>query len=164
MGIFHITLILATFLCSLAAGLLFAFAIVVMPGIARLKDGDFLRAFQVMDRIIQENQPLFMLVWVGSILTLLAAAILGFGQLDGTGRLLLILAALIYILGVQLPTITINIPLNNRLQTLDLDAMDKPAQKAARSEFEARWNRSNSIRTALACLVAATLTVLLFIL
>ena len=33
MGIFEIPLILATFLCSLVAGLLFAFYSVVMPGI-----------------------------------------------------------------------------------------------------------------------------------
>ena len=47
MGIFQIVLILATFLCSLAAGLLFAFAIVVMPGIRSLNDREFIRAFQV---------------------------------------------------------------------------------------------------------------------
>lgn len=46
MAIFQIALILATFLCSLVAGLLFAFAIVVMPGIRSLKDRDFLLAFQ----------------------------------------------------------------------------------------------------------------------
>ena len=33
MGIFQIALILATFLCSLVAGFLFAFALVTMPGI-----------------------------------------------------------------------------------------------------------------------------------
>ncbi|KAA3643116.1 MAG: DUF1772 domain-containing protein [Chloroflexi bacterium] len=164
MGIFHIALILAAFLCSLTAGILFAFAIIVMPGIAKLKDGDFLRAFQVMDRIIQDNHPLFMLVWVGSVLSLLVAAFLGFGQLDSTGRILIIIVTLIYVLGVQLPTVTINIPLNNNLQTLDIGTMDETAHKAARTEFEARWNRSNSIRTAMACLVSVMVLLLLLIL
>ena len=68
MGIFHVSLILATFLCSLVAGFLFAFAIVAMPGIRNLNDRDFIRAFQVMDRVIQNNQPIFMLVWAGSVL------------------------------------------------------------------------------------------------
>ena len=36
MGIFQIALILATFLCSLVAGFLFAFALVAMPGIRNL--------------------------------------------------------------------------------------------------------------------------------
>jgi hypothetical protein len=72
--IFDGVLVLATFLCSLVAGFLFAFAAVVMPGIGRLDDRGFIRAFQVIDRVIQRNQALFVLVWVGSVLALIAAA------------------------------------------------------------------------------------------
>lgn len=161
-GIFQIALILATFLCSLAAGLLFAFAIVVMPGIRSLNDREFIRAFRVMDRVIQNNQPIFMLVWVGSVVALVTSAVLGIGQLDGAERLLIIFAALAYLLGVQLPTVTVNIPLNNKLQTLDVDAMNETTQKAARKDFEPRWNRWNSIRTAFASLASALLIILLF--
>ena len=163
-GIFQITLIFATFLSSLVAGLLFVFAIVVMPGIRSLNDREFIRAFQVMDGVIQNNQPLFVLVWAGSVVALVTSAVLGLGQLDGVGRLLIIFAALAYILGVQLPTITINIPLNNKLQTLDVDDMNETTQKTAREEFEPRWNRWNSIRAAIAGLVSALLIILLFIL
>ncbi len=161
MGIFEITLIAATLLCSLVAGFVLAFAVVVMPGIRSLDDGGFLRAFQVMDRVIQGNQPLFMLVWVGSVLALLAAAVLGFGQLGGADRVLLIAAALVYLLGVQLPTAAINIPLNNRVQALQVDGMDPAALATARRQFEPRWNLWNSIRTVLACLVVVLLLVLL---
>jgi len=52
MTFFHIALIAATFLCSIVAGFLFAFAVVVMPGIRSLDDGEF--------------------VWVGSVLSLVA--------------------------------------------------------------------------------------------
>ncbi len=162
MGIFQIALILATFLCSLVAGFLFAFALVVMPGIRSLNDREFIRAFQVMDRVIQNNQPIFVLVWVGSVVALVTSAVLGIGQLDGAGRLLTIFAALTYLLGVQLPTVTINIPLNNKLQTLDVDAMNESTQKAARKDFEPRWNRWNSIRAAFASLASALLIILLF--
>jgi uncharacterized membrane protein len=72
--IFQVALIVATFLCTLVAGFVFAFAVVVMPGIRTLGDGEFLRAFQVMDRVIQNNQPVFMLVWLGSVIALLASA------------------------------------------------------------------------------------------
>jgi uncharacterized membrane protein len=164
MGFFQIILILATFLCSLVAGFLFAFAVVTMPGIRILNDREFIRAFQVMDRIIQNNQPIFMLVWLGSIVALVASAVLGIGQLDGAGRLLFILAVLAYFLGVQLPTVTINVPLNNKLQTLDVDAMNETSQKIARKDFEPRWNLWNSIRAAFASLVSALLIILLFIL
>jgi uncharacterized membrane protein len=160
-GIFQVTLIVATLLCTLVAGFVFAFAVVVMPGLRTLGDGEFLRAFQVMDRVIQNNQPLFMLVWVGSALALIAAAALGFGQLDGTGRGLVIAAVLVYLLGVQLPTITINIPLNNKVQKLVIADMDDAAWGAARREFESRWNASNSTRTVLASLVSVLLMILL---
>ena len=160
----QIVLFLSTFLCSLVAGFLFAFAIVVMPGIKDLKDREFIRAFQVMDGVIQNNQPVFILVWVGSVVTLLASLVLGMGQLEGVGRLLIIFAALAYLLGVQLPTAAINIPLNKRLQALDVDALDKTEQEEARKGFEPRWNRWNAIRTFFAGLASALLIVLLFIL
>ena len=163
-GIFQIALILATFLCSLVAGLLFVFALVVMPGIRSLNDREFIRAFQVIDGVIQNNQPIFVLVWVGSVVALVTSAVLGIGQFDGAGRLLIIFAALAYLLGVQLPTVTINIPLNNKLQTLDGGAMNETTQKAARKDFEPRWNRWNSIRAAFASLASALLIILLFIL
>jgi len=161
MGIFQITLIVATFLCSLVAGFLFAFTVVVMPGIGNLGDGEFLRAFQVMDRVIQNNQPVFLLVWMGSVVSLLASAALGFGQLDGTGRLLIVAAVLVYLLGVQVPTVTINIPLNNTVQAVEIDAMEVTAQEAARRDFESRWNYWNSIRTVLASLVTVLLIIVL---
>ncbi|MEM8642954.1 MAG: anthrone oxygenase family protein [Cyanobacteria bacterium P01_G01_bin.54] len=160
--LFPITLILATLLCSLVAGFLFAFACVVMPGIKTLNDREFIRAFQVIDGVIQQNQPLFVSVWVGSVLTVVAAAGLGFGQLAGMQRLLVIAAPIIYIFGVQLSTFTINVPLNNQLQALTVDVMNASALKAARLDFEPRWNQWNLIRTPVASLVSALLIVLLF--
>jgi uncharacterized membrane protein len=159
--IFQVTLIVATFLCTLVAGFVFAFAVVVMPGIRTLGDGEFLRAFQVMDGVIQNNQPVFMLVWIGSVVALIASTALGFGQLDGTGRVLVIAAVLVYLLGVQLPTATINVPLNNTVQTFSITDMDETAQEAARREFESRWNRSNVARTVLASIVSIFLMILL---
>ena len=161
MDLFQTSLILAAFLCSLVAGFLFAFAVVVMPGMRSLSDREFIRAFQVVDRVIQNNQPIFMLVWIGSVLTLGAAAVLGLGQLDRVGRALIIVATLAYLLGVQLPTVAINVPLNNRLQAVDVAATDESDQQAAREEFESRWNRWNTIRTIVSCLVSAMLLVLL---
>jgi uncharacterized membrane protein len=158
MTLFEIVLMSAVFLCSMVGGLLFAFAIVVMPGLGRLGDGDFLRAFQVIDRVIQNNQPVFLLVWVGSSLTVVAAAAMGIRQLGGLDQLLLIVAALAYLLGVQLPTMAINVPLNNRLQKLDLGKLDDTARRRARTDFEPRWNRWNAFRA-----MAASLAVVLLI-
>ncbi|MBT4925560.1 MAG: DUF1772 domain-containing protein, partial [Euryarchaeota archaeon] len=73
----HITLMLSILFCSLVAGLLFGFAVVVMPGIAKLTDKEYLLAFKHMDGIIQNNQPLFILVWAGSIISVIVTLVLG---------------------------------------------------------------------------------------
>jgi len=69
----------------------------------------------------------------------------------------MIVAVLVYLLGVQLPTVTINIPLNSTVQTVEIDGMEETAQEAARQDFESRWIYWNSIRTALASLVSVLL-------
>jgi len=161
-GIFELVLIVAAFLCTLVAGFLFAFAIVAMPGIKNLRAAEFIRAFQVMDRIIQNNQPLFMVMWIGSALSLVVAAVLGFGQLDQLGRVLVISAALCYLAGVQVPTVTINIPLNNQLQRVDVAKVDGQVAERARAAFEGRWVRWNAFRTTVACVVSGLLLVQLY--
>ena len=162
--LFEFTLLLSIFLCSLVAGFLFAFAVVVMPGIKNLGNKEFVQAFQVIDRIIQNNQPIFLLVWVGSAVALITSVTLGIGRLDGIERFLINSVAFTYLLGVQFTTVIINIPLNNKLQTLKVDDMSETAINLAREEFEPRWNRWNLFRTVLSCLSSALLIILLFLL
>lgn len=161
---FPVLLILATLLCALTTGLLFTFAVVTMPGIKLLKDDEFIRTFQVMDSVIQNNHPLFLLAWLGSVVILLLTSVLGLNQLDPVGKAILLTATLLYLLGVQMPTGVINVPLNNQLQSLDVGTMNHDDQVAARLNFESRWNRWNKIRTAVAILVTTLLMLLLFLL
>lgn len=166
-NLFPVVLIAAALLCTLVAGFILLFAIVVMPGIGSLSDREFLRAFQVIDGVIQNNQPIFLFVWIGSALTLIAAAILSVWETEGTDRAVLTAATVVYLVGVQLPTATVNIPLNNRVQALDLDndenvdADHKITHANERRNFEERWNQWNAIRTIFACL---TSVLLLFVL
>jgi len=155
----HITLMLSILFCSLVAGLLFGFAIVVMPGIAKLTDKEYLLAFKHMDGIIQNNQPLFILVWAGSIISVIVTLVLGVMNLNGTQIYLLSAASVLYLLGVQLPTFRFNIPLNNSLQSLDIKALKETESTLFRSDFEAPWNRWNRFRT-----VNAIIAVSMFIL
>lgn len=157
----QVVLVLATLLCTLVAGFLFAFAVVAMPGLRSLGDRDFLRAFQAMDGIIQRGQPLFGLVWVGSIAAIVAGLTLGLGQLEGLDRLLLTLATAVYLIGAQAPTFLVNIPLNNQVQALDIDKADDATVHELRERFEPRWNRWNEIRATFATVTAALLLVVL---
>lgn len=161
MDIFNTTLIMATLLCSLVAGFLLSFAIVVMPGIKDLNDAEFIRSFQVIDQVIQNNQPVFTFVWMGSILTLWASAILGSLILDHIKFSLILLATVIYTLSVQLPTFITNIPLNRNLQAVDTQFSSKEIIKDRRTMFESKWNRWNLHRTIAAILVSTLLISLL---
>jgi len=156
-SVFPIVLVIATLLVSLVAGFLFAFAVVAMPGLKKLNDGEFIRAFQEMDGIIQNNHPLFMLVWGGSVLFLIAAAILGFTHLESLPRNFLLAATVLYIIGVQAPTIVLNIPRNHAIQALSVDTANATDLRQARIDFEDGWNRSNQFRTAMSIAVTAIL-------
>lgn len=143
----HLVLMLSIILCSLVAGLLFAFAVVVMPGIAKLDDKEYLLAFKHMDGIIQDNHPLFILAWAGSILSVIITLIMGIINLSGGEIYLLGLASVLYLFGVQLPTFRFNIPLNNSLQKMDIAALEDSEAAVSRAVFEIPWNRWNRIRT-----------------
>lgn len=155
--LFEALLLTATLLCALVAGLLLAFAVVAMPGLRVLDDREFIRAFRAMDRVIQDNDPVFMVVWAGSVVTLVAAALLGLTAAGGAQRPLLLAAAVLYLGGVQAPTAAINVPLNNRLQALAVDGLSAENSAAARAAFERRWNTANRVRTALAIVVVLLL-------
>ena len=160
MTVFELSLMLSILLCSLVAGFLFAYAIVIMPGLKYLDDKQFIVSFQVTDRIIQNNHPIFLLVWLGSAVALIVCAIYGFSELQGINLLLLVSATLAYLLGVQALTIAIHLPLNNKLQQLDVGAMQEAELHSERIKFESRWNRANAIRTLIACVVTALLIIL----
>jgi uncharacterized membrane protein len=55
----------------------------------------------------------------------------------------------------------VNIPLNNEIQSIEVAATGAVEQKQARERFEARWNRSNRIRTAFAVVTMLLLLVVL---
>lgn len=156
------SLVIATFFNALLAGFLFAFAVVVMPGIGKLGDRDYLRGFQAIDGVIQAGQPLFMLMWFGSTGGLVVAAVLAFQSRESLEQVVTTASAAVSVLLVQLPTMRINIPLNNRVQSLDLDVIDDGLASDARSSFEARWVFWNSIRTLVSCAILVVLLLLLW--
>jgi uncharacterized membrane protein len=162
MHAFSISLMLATLGCALVAGITLTFAIVVIPGLRTLGDRALLEGFKAIDRIIQDNHPVFMLVWIGSAGALIITTVLGFFVLEGADLALLVSALVIYLCGVQLATILVNIPLNNRLQETDLSRLDAAGLSSVREEFEPRWLRWNGIRTWLA--IVATIMLLMVLL
>ena len=147
MAFLDISLIFAILLCSLVAGFIFTYSIVVMPGLSNLNDKDFLKAFQVTDAVIQNNQPLFMFTWIGSIVAILTTIVASFITVGLLESWLIILVGAAYLLGVQGITVAIHIPLNNHIQKLNIDELNDKTLAYERKNFEAKWNFFNKIRT-----------------
>ena len=115
-----------------------------------------------MDGIIQDNHPLFILVWAGSILSVIITLIVGILDLIGGEIYLLSFASALYFFGVQLPTFRFNIPLNNSLQKMDIETLTDSEAALLRAGFEIPWNRWNRIRT-INCIITVSMLLLLLI-
>ena len=163
MNILDISLILSILTCSLVTGFIFTYAVVVMPGLSTLNDKEFIRAFQVTDGIIQNNQPLFMLTWVGSIIAILSSIIIAIVFVGISETWLIVLVGVVYLLGVQGITISIHIPLNNHLQQVNIDELNEEKLSEERIKFEKKWNNFNIIRTIIAFSVSVILLLILAI-
>ena len=163
MDMLDISLIFSITLCSLVSGFIFTYSIVVMPGLSKLNDKDFLKAFQVTDAVIQNNQPLFMFTWIGSILAVLATILVSLVSIGFVESWLIVLVAFTYLLGVQGITVAIHIPLNNHIQRIKIEDLNYEALADQRLKFETKWNFFNYIRTSIAISVSVLLLILLTI-
>ena len=161
LDLFDSSLIFSALSCGLVTGFVLTYAIVVMPGLSRLTDRTFLRTFQVTDEIIQNNQPIFMLIWVGSIISVITTIITSIVYVDFPDALLTFLVCIIYLLGVQGVTFIIHIPLNNHVQKLQVDKLEDQEVSQERSMFEARWNKFNYIRSSTGFFVCLAFLIIL---
>jgi uncharacterized membrane protein len=157
--ILDISLFFSILLSALVTGFILTYAIVIMPGLSNLDDKEFIKAFQVTDGIIQNNQPIFILIWVGSIMSVLGTiitSILSLGILDAW---IIIFAGVVYLLVVQGITISIHLPLNKSIQNIDINSSNPETLSKMRKTFETKWNYFNNVRT-----VVAFFVVLIFLL
>ena len=153
MDFLDISLFFSILLCALAAGFILTYAIIVMPGLSKLDDKEFIKAFQVTDGIIQNNQPIFILIWVGSIISVLGTIIISILSLGIVEAWLIIFAGVIYLLGVQVITISIHLPLNKHIQKIDINSTNSQTLSEVRKNFETKWNYFNNVRTVVAFFV-----------
>jgi uncharacterized membrane protein len=161
MDFLDISLICSILSCSLVTGFIFTYAIVVLPGFSKLDDKEYIRAFQVTDEVIQNNQPLFMLTWIGSILSVLGAILASILSPDLGETWFIVLIGVVYLVGVQGITITIHLPINNHIKDLNLDELDNQTLIKERLKLETKWNYFNNIRTGAGLFVIMSLLLVL---
>ena len=138
-----IVLLLGIVLTGLTAGLCFTWGNAVTPGIGQLDDLQYLRSFQAMNRAIINKTFLF--VFFGPFFLLFISAYLFKDQ--PTSFWFILTAAVVFFAGLVLVTIFGNVPLNEILDTSNLEALNKVELKALRTRFEQPWNQWHTIRT-----------------
>lgn len=146
-----VVLVAALVAAGLIAGLFYAYACSVMPGIARGDDKTFVEAMRGINVAIVN--PVFMLTFLGAPLLAGVAVFLNLGSRS----LPWVIAGFVFLLAMIVITGVVNIPLNNALDSGGDD------YAAVRAKFEAVWVRWNVLRAVVStagfgCLVAAVLT------
>tara|TARA_Y100000385_G_C12934201_1_gene568127 strand:- start:380 stop:862 length:483 start_codon:yes stop_codon:yes gene_type:complete len=130
---------------GMMAGIFFTWTNAVKPGIGKLDNLSYLKAFQAMNRVILN--AIFYCLFMMPLITLI---ILSYNSFDLQKLYvfdLLIASTVIYFIGVILTTIIGNIPLNEMLDKSDLKRLDQQHLMTLRKKIETRWNRFNYVRT-----------------
>ena len=153
MDILDISLFFSILLSALVTGFILTYAIVIMPGLSNLDDKEFIKAFQVTDGIIQNNKPIFILIWIGSIVSVLSTIITSILSLGIFDAWLIIFVSVVYLLLVQGITILIHLPLNKSIQNIDINSSNSETLSKMRKRFETKWNYFNNVRTVVAFFV-----------
>lgn len=139
-----IILTVTTTVTGLMAGLFFAFSYSVTAGLGKLADAEYIRAFQSINREIQN--PVFLACFMGILLLLPVSTYLHYSN-PAVFKLLLA-ATIIYFAGTFAVTALGNIPLNNAIDAFKIDTATPEQISAQRTAFESKWNSLNLIRTA----------------
>lgn len=137
-------LALATGSAGLLAGLYLAFAVAVMPGLARTDDRTFVAAMAWINHRIVNGW--FLAVFLGAPLLASAAAVAAFAdRAPAPGWTALGALAAVVALAI---TGRLNVPLNNALAAAGPDGTGAGAgPAAARAAFERPWVRRHLVRT-----------------
>jgi uncharacterized membrane protein len=138
-------LTITTLFSGLIAGLFYAWSISVTPGLAKINNESYIRAFQSMNRAILN--PVFFIAFFGELVLLIYLSYNSFDSSNTAQSWLIISASVLYIFGVMVITIAGNIPLNNELEALKIESMTDEEMKKFRTGFESKWNSLNMIRT-----------------
>ena len=157
MNFLEVSLICSILSCTLVTGFTLLYAVVIMPGLSKLDDKEFIKAFQVTDGVIQDNQPLFILIWLGSVISVVGAILSSIISVGLPEAWLIVFVGVVYLLGVQGITLSVHLPLNNRIKKINIEKTDHQMLSVERGKFETRWNFFNTIRTGISFLVGLTL-------
>jgi len=137
-----------TFLAALGsavmAGTFFAFSNFVMPALGRLPAEQGIAAMQSVNRVVMN--PIFLGVFMGTMIVSVVLGLIVVPSLRELPSMLMLVAALLYVLGCFGVTIVFNVPLNNALDAVQAAS---PEGAAFWQRYLGEWVFWNTVRTVL---------------
>ncbi len=140
--------------CGLIAGVYFTFSTFVMQALGQLPGSLGMTAMVSINRVILRSafMPLFLITTLASLGLLIFALL----QLSQPGNWAAALGSGIYLIGMFLCTMVLNVPLNNKLEE---QIHGSAAADQVWSHYLKQWTRWNHVRT-----LASTVAFALFVL
>ena len=147
-----IVLVVSGTLTGLLAGVFYAFSVAIVPALRSLKGTQHIAAMQSIN--VKIENPVFFLSFFGPTFLLPLAAFL---HRETPQFGLLVAASILHIAGSNGVTIAGDIPLNNKLDKIDVNHLSETEADQIRQEFQrpgSPWMNYHHIRTFAA--IAAT--------
>lgn len=154
-----ITFFITVLLTALSSGFFFAWSVSVILGTKKVGDVTYLETMQHINREILN--PVFFIVFFGSLITLLSNAYLQFNNKPVFWFALV--SAIIYLIGTFGVTAFGNVPLNNELDALNINQLSVIELKNFRTYYEGSWNQYHNIRTVTGMISFIILLISIFI-
>lgn len=136
--------------CGLLAGLFFAFSTFIMQALGRIAPASGIAAMNAINEVILRS--LFMPVFWGTTLASVGLIVLSVWHGDEPGTMAMLVGGVVYLLGMFVCTVAIEVPLNNQLKA---DAGTESALSTWQ-RYLLRWTQWNHVRT-ISCTLACAL-------
>ncbi len=140
----NITIFASIILTGLSAGFFYAWQVSVIQGTLKVSDAHYLFTMQSINKEILN--PSFFLVFFGSLIAMINASFMTYGS--GSTFWFTFAALAVYFFGTFVVTAAGNVPLNNKLEALNLTELTTTQMAEFRTMYEVKWNRLHVIRTA----------------
>jgi uncharacterized membrane protein len=135
--------------CGLLAGLYFAFSTFIMTALGRIGQAPGVSAMNAINETIVRSP--FLPVFLGTTLASLALAVLALFRWSEPGSAAMLVGGIIYVVGMFVCTMVLNVPLNNALAAVDPAGAEAAPVWARYLKEWTFWNHVRTVASTAAC-------------
>jgi uncharacterized membrane protein len=133
--------ILAT---ALSAGLFYAWSVSVIPGLKNITDKSYIETMQSINRAILN--PGFFIIFFGALVLMILTAYFHYKIKLDISFWFIIGAIVFYMIGTVGVTAFGNVPLNEKLELINILSLSNAEIENTRIVYETKWNQIHTIR------------------